>query len=78
MSYIADFTADQFKGMSIEEKTKALKPIIDLLEMMLKAGTLKKNVSLHLTNKGIAKEVADDLVRVACARAEDFSHYRYK
>lgn len=78
MSYVKDFTADQFREMDPTEKTKALKPIIDLLEMMLKAGTLKKNAVLHLTNKGIAKEVAEDLVRVACARAEDFSHYRYK
>jgi hypothetical protein len=47
-----------------------LAPLTDLAAQMILAGTLKKNVVRHFTNKGLPIEVATNLMEVGSFKAE--------
>ncbi len=55
-----------------------LAPLTDLASKMILAGTLKKNVIKHFTNKGLPFEVAENLTEVGCAKAQNFLNYKSK
>jgi len=49
-----------------------LSPLTDLASKMILAGTLKKNVVKHFTNKGLSIEAADNIVECGVVKAENF------
>jgi len=50
-----------------------LNPVIELTSKMLLAGTLKKNVTRHLVNKGFPEGAAKNITEMASIRAEEFT-----
>lgn len=61
--------------MTLLEK---LNPAIELAKDMLLAGTLKKNVVSHFTNKGMTVAIATNLMELGEFRASKLSHYKFK
>ncbi len=55
-----------------------LSPLTDLACKMILAGTLKKNVIKHFTNKGLSFEVAENLMEVGCVKAENLMKTKAK
>lgn len=49
-----------------------LSPLTDLAMQMILAGTLKKNVIKHFTNKGLPFEVAENLTECGVVKAENY------
>ena len=60
--------------MTLLEK---LNPVIEIASQMLLAGTLKKNVIRHFTNRGFTFEAAKNIMEIGEVRAEKFSHYKF-
>ena len=56
---------------------ETLNPVIEMAKEMLLAGTLKKNVIRHFTNKGFPFEVAQNIMELGEVRAEKFSNYKF-
>lgn len=50
-----------------------LNPVIELESKMLLAGTLKKNVTRYLVNKGFTEGAAKNITEMASIRAEKFT-----
>jgi len=57
--------------MSKEELGIFLAPLTDLALKMIVAGTLKKNVVKHFTNRGLSLEAAENLTEVGVFKAEE-------
>ena len=55
-----------------------LAPLTDLACKMIIAGTLKKNVIKHFTNKGLPFETAENLVECGVIKAENFMKCKAK
>jgi len=55
-----------------------LAPLTDLACKMILAGTLKKNVIKHFTNKGLPFETAENLVECGVIKAENFMKCKAK
>ncbi len=49
-----------------------LSPLTDLASKMILAGTLKKNVIKHFTNKGLPVDAATNIVECGIIKAENF------
>lgn len=58
--------------MSKEELGTFLAPLTDLAAQMIIAGTLRKNVIKHFTNRGISLQAAENLTEVGVFKAEEF------
>ena len=58
--------------MTKEELGMFLAPLTELASKMIIAGTLRKNVVKHFTNKGLSIEVAENLTEVGVFKAEEF------
>lgn len=58
--------------MSKEELGIFLAPLTDLAAQMIIAGTLRKNVIKHFTNRGICLQAAENLTEVGVFKAEEF------
>jgi branched-subunit amino acid aminotransferase/4-amino-4-deoxychorismate lyase len=58
--------------MTKEELGIFLAPLTGLASKMIIAGTLRKNVVKHFTNKGLSIEVAENLTEVGVFKAEEF------
>ena len=71
-------TTENFKSLTTEERLSFLNPLTDFASKMLLAGTLKKNVIKHFTNKGLSVEVANNLMELAEIKASQFSFYKFK
>ena len=56
--------------MTKEELLTFLAPLTKLAMQMIIAGTLRKNVIRHFTNKGLSLEVAENLTEIASFKAE--------
>lgn len=56
--------------MTKEELLTFLAPLTQLAMQMIIAGTLRKNVVRHFTNKGLSLEVAENLTEIALFKAE--------
>ena len=56
--------------MTKEELLTFLAPLTKLAMQMIIAGTLRKNVVRHFTNKGLSLEVAENLTEIASFKAE--------
>ena len=57
--------------LSKEELGMFLAPLTDLASQMILAGTLRKNVVKHFTNKGLPFETAENLTEVGVFKAEE-------
>ena len=55
-----------------------LNPAIEYAKLSLLAGTLKKNVIKHFTNKGFPFEMAENIVDLGVFRAEQLSKNKVK
>jgi len=55
-----------------------LNPAIEYAKLSLLAGTLKKNVIKHFTNKGFPFDMAENIVDLGVFRAEKLSEYKIK
>lgn len=55
-----------------------LAPLTDLAAKMILAGTLKKNVVKHFTNKGLPFETAENLMECGCVKAENLMKCKAK
>jgi len=53
-------------------------PLTELASKMILAGTLKKNVIKHFTNRGISFVVAENLTEVGVVKAENFMNLKAK
>jgi len=62
----------QINTMTKEELGMFLAPLTELASKMIIAGTLKKNVVRHFTNKGLSLEAAENLTEVGVFKAEEF------
>jgi hypothetical protein len=62
--------------LSKEDLGAFLSPLTELASKMILAGTLKKNVIKHFTNKGLPFEVAENLTDVAVVKAENFMNQK--
>lgn len=71
-------TTFNFKISTKEEQLNYLRPLIDLGVQMLMAGTLKKNVVRHFTNRGLSLETSTNLMELAEFNVEKLSHYKNK
>ena len=58
--------------MTKEELGMFLNPLTELASQMIIAGTLKKNVVKHFTNKGLSLEASENLTDVGVFKAEKF------
>jgi hypothetical protein len=56
--------------MKKEELVIFLAPLTELASQMIIAGTLRKNVVKHFTNKGLSLEAAENLTEVGVFKAE--------
>ena len=54
------------------ELGEQLKPLTDLASQMIIAGTLKKNVIKHFTNKGLPFDAAENITEVGVFKAEEY------
>tara|TARA_R110000851_G_scaffold186207_1_gene335510 strand:- start:281 stop:499 length:219 start_codon:yes stop_codon:yes gene_type:complete len=70
-------TTINLKTATKEEQLNSLRPLIDLGTKMLMAGTLKKNVVRHFTNKGLSLAIGTNLMELAEFNAEKLSHYKF-
>lgn len=61
-----------------EDLAAFLSPLTDLASKMILAGTLKKNVVIHFTNKGLSFEAADNITEVGCFKAEQLQKNKAK
>jgi branched-subunit amino acid aminotransferase/4-amino-4-deoxychorismate lyase len=57
--------------MTKEELGMFLAPLTELASQMIIAGTLRKNVVKHFTNKGLSLEAAENLTEVGVFKAEE-------
>jgi hypothetical protein len=67
--------------MATQEQIKLgefLAPLTDLAAKMILAGTLKKNVIKHFTNKGLPFETAENIVDCGIIKAEKFMYNKAK
>lgn len=55
-----------------------LAPLTDLASKMILAGTLKKNVIRHFTNRGLSFEAAENLTECGVLKAENFMKSKSK
>jgi hypothetical protein len=55
-----------------------LAPLTDLAMQMILAGTLKKNVIRHFTNKGLPFEVAENITECGVVKAENYQFNKAK
>jgi len=53
-------------------------PLTELASKMILAGTLKKNVIKHFTNRGISFSVSENLTEMGVIIAENFMHLKAK
>lgn len=60
------------------ELSEQLKPLTDLAAQMIIAGTLKKNVIKHFTNKGLSFEAAENITEVGIFKAEELQKLKAK
>lgn len=60
------------------ELLEKLNPVIEYAKEALLAGTLKKNVIKHFTNKGFTFEAAENIVEIGENRAKNLSYYKLK
>jgi branched-subunit amino acid aminotransferase/4-amino-4-deoxychorismate lyase len=58
--------------MTKEQLGTFLTPLTELASQMIIAGTLRKNVIKHFTNKGLSIEAAENLTEVGVFKAEEF------
>ena len=63
---------EKLKALSKEELGAFLAPLTDLASKMILAGTLKKNVIKHFTNRGLSFESAENITEVGVFKAEQF------
>ena len=61
-----------------EELSAFLAPLTDLAAKMILAGTLKKNVIKHFTNKGISFAAAENITEVGVFKAEQMLTHKAK
>jgi hypothetical protein len=61
-----------------EDLAAFLSPLTDLASKMILAGTLKKNVISHFTNKGLSFEAAENITEVGCFKAEQLQKNKAK
>jgi hypothetical protein len=71
-------TNQEIKEMSKEELLEYINPLIELASQMLLAGTLKKNVIRHFTNRGLSFEAAENIMELGENNALNFSFYKFK
>lgn len=57
--------------MTKEELGMFLSPLTELASQMITAGTLRKNVVRHFTNKGLSLDAAENLTEVGVFKAEE-------
>ena len=57
---------------------KFLSPLTDLAMQMLLAGTLKKNVIRHFTNKGLPFEAAENITACGAIKADNYKFSKSK
>ena len=55
-----------------------LAPLTDLAMQMILAGTLKKNVIKHFTNKGLTFEVAENITECGAIKSENYKFNKAK
>jgi hypothetical protein len=55
-----------------------LLPLTNLAMQMILAGTLKKNVIKHFTNKGLTFEASENIVECAVVKAENYQANKAK
>jgi hypothetical protein len=55
-----------------------LTPLTDLACKMILAGTLKKNVIKHFTNRGLPFETSENIVECGVIKAENFMKCKAK
>jgi len=60
--------------LSKEDLGTFLAPLTELASKMILAGTLKKNVIRHFTNKGLSFEAAENISEVGCFKAEQLQN----
>jgi hypothetical protein len=58
--------------MTKQEMLIFLNPLTDLASKMILAGTLKKNVIKHFTNKGLSFEASENISEIGVFKAEEF------
>ena len=66
-----EMTANQIKAMTKEELGIFLSPLTELASQMIIAGTLRKNVVRHFTNKGFTLDAAENLTEVGVFKAQE-------
>lgn len=71
-------TNQEIKEMSKEDLLEYVNPLIELASQMLLAGTLKKNVIRHFTNRGLSFEAAENIMECGENTAKNFSFYKFK
>jgi hypothetical protein len=64
-------TMTNLATLTKEELGIFLAPLTDLASKMILAGTLKKNVIKHFTNKGLSFESAENITEVGVFKAEE-------
>jgi len=75
------FDLSKTKNMSTQQQIELgnfLAPLTDLASKMILAGTLKRNVIKHFTNKGLPFEVAENLTDCGVIKAENFMNLKAK
>ena len=60
------------------ELGKFLDPLTDLAMRMILAGTFKKNVIRHFTNKGLPFEAAENITACGAIKADNYKFSRSK
>lgn len=60
------------------ELGKFLSPLTDLAMRTLLAGTLKKNVIRHFTNKGLPFEAAENITACGAIKADNYKFSKSK
>ena len=60
------------------ELGKFLAPLTDIAMQMILAGTLKKNVIRHFTNKGLTFDVAENLTDCGVIKADNYKFGKSK
>ena len=64
--------------MTKEELGMFLAPLTELASQMIIAGTLRKNIVRHFTNKGLSIECAENLTEVGVFKAEQLMKNKAK
>ena len=65
-------------ALSKQDLGSFLNPLTELACQMILAGTLKKNVIRHFTNKGLSFDAAENLTEVGVFKAEEFLRNKAK